>query len=331
VKCLVTGGGGFLGLEIVRLLRERGDEVISASRSSHAEVLELGAQCVELELNDSAALLGALRGVDVVFHTAAKAGVWGSRAEYWRTNVDGTASVIAQCRRAQVPKLVFSSSPSVCFDGQDHLRASNDLPHATHFLAEYPRSKAAAERLVLTANDKQGLSTVALRPHLIIGARDPHLVPRLMARARAGKLSQVGDGRNEVTLCPVQSAAHAHVLAADTLRPHAPHAGRAYFIGQEEPVLLWPWIASLLAAAGVAPTRRKLSAAFAYRLGALCEIAWRSLPLSGEPPMTRFLAAQLSSSHSYDMNPARRDFGYREQVSLEKANAAIVAALPRAK
>lgn len=327
MKCLVSGGGGFLGFEICSRLRARGDEVISVSRTLHPALDALGVRSLAIELNEDRALAEALRGVDTVFHTAAKAGVWGRREEFWRTNVDGSVNLLAHCRRAGVRRFVFSSSPSVTFDGSDHVHASNDLPQATRFLAAYPESKAVAERRVLEAHGMDGMSTVALRPHLIIGVRDPHLVPRLLARARAGKLAIIGAGFNEVTLCPVENAAHAHLLAADALSPDAPHAGRAYFIGCEEPVKLWVWIQDLLKRAGVAPIRRKIPAPLAYGLGGVCELAWRGMALGGEPPMTRFVAAQLSRSHSFDMRPAQRDFGYRELITLEESTAAIVAAL----
>lgn len=325
MRCLVTGGGGFLGREIVERLLARGDEVISISRSRHPEIEALGARSLAIELNEREPLFAALRGIDVVFHTAAKAGVWGSRESYWPTNVDGTANLLAHCVKAGVHRFVHTSSPSVTFDGTDQVRASNDLPLADLFLAAYPETKAEAERLVLAANGNSDLATVALRPHLIIGARDPHLVPKLVQRAKSGRLRVVGNGRNEVTLCAVENAAHAHLLAADALAIGAAHAGRAYFIGQEEPVLLWPWLIALFERIGVEPPRRRLSAPAAYALGAACEFIWRTLGREDDPPMTRFVAQQLSRSHSFDMAPARRDFGYREIVTLIQATDAIVA------
>jgi nucleoside-diphosphate-sugar epimerase len=177
---------------------------------------------------------------------------------------------------------------------------------------------------VLAAHGTGGLATCALRPHLIIGPRDPHLVPRLLARARAGKLAIVGDGRNEVTLCAVENAVHAHLLAAQTLALGAPHGGKAYFIGQNEPVLLWAWIGELLERVGLPPLRRRVPRALAHAAGATCEMAWKLARRAGEPPMTRFVALQLASSHSYDMGPARRDFGYGEVRTLEQATDAIV-------
>jgi 2-alkyl-3-oxoalkanoate reductase len=325
VRALVTGGGGFVGGAIVRALLARGDEVVSYSRSAYPALERLGVACVRGDLSDLSALRGAARGADAVFHVAAKAGVWGARAEYERTNVEGTRSVLAAAREAGIPRLVMTSSPSVCFDGQDHLGASNDLPRATRFLADYPRTTARAEELVLAANSS-ALATCALRPHLVFGPGDPHLVPRLVERARAGRLAIVGDGRNRVSLCHVENAAAAHLDAADRLAVGAPHAGRAYFIAQREPVVLWQWIAELLARLGVAAPTRRVPLGLAYAAGAACEGFWRLARRAGEPPMTRFVALQLARSHVYDLAPAERDFGYVERVPLGPATEQTVAA-----
>lgn len=325
MRVLVTGGGGFVGGAIVRELLARGYEVSSMSRGAIPELAALGVHCVRANLGDAAAVQRALAGHELVFHCAAKAGIWGSAAELQRTNVDGTRHVLDACRAHGVRRLVFTSSPSVCFDGRDHVRASNDLPRAQRFLAPYPRTKAAAEALVLAANGAHGLATVALRPHLVFGPGDPHLLPRLVERARRGKLAIVGRGDNEVSLTYVENAALAHVVAAEALSLDAPHAGRAYFLGNREPVALWPWIDALLARLSIPPVRRRVPFALAYSAGATLELAWRALHLAGEPPMTRFLAAQLASSHSYDLAPAERDFGYVERVPMDEAVARSVA------
>jgi len=318
VKALVTGGGGFLGTALCRLLRERGWSVRSVSRAAHPHLAELGVEHRRADLADEGALTDAAAGCDITFHVAAKAGVWGRREDYERCNVLGTRNVIAACRAAGVPRLVHTSSPSVCFDGTDQLDAGNDLPLASRFLAYYPETKARAEREVLAANGDT-LATCALRPHLVFGPGDPHLLPRLVARARAGKLARVGDGENEVTLCFVENAALAHLLAGERLEPGAPHAGRAYFIGQRRPVKLWRWIDELLGRLDIPPVERRVSLRTAYRLGAALELLWRTLRLPGEPPMTRFVATQLATSHSYSMEPASRDFGYAPAVDMTEA------------
>ncbi len=305
------------------MLLADGASVTSVSRSSYAELEALGVRCVRADLSDADSCRAAIRGADVVFHVAAKAGYWGARAGYWEANVVGTRNVLEACRAGGVGRLVYTSSPSVCFDGREHVEASNDLPYARRFLAAYPASKAAAEALVLAA-DGPDLATVALRPHLIFGPRDPHLVPRLVERARAGRLFIVGDGRNRVGLTHVDNAAHAHLCAARALEPGAACAGRAYFVTNRESVVLWDWIAALLKRLGVAHSLRRVPLVAARSAGALAELAWSALRLSGEPPMTRFLALQLARTHTYDMQPARRDLGYAELVGMTEATESVV-------
>ena len=330
MKLLVTGGGGFLGGAIVRRAVERGDTVRSISRGSYPELDALGVASFRADLGDEgpatrAELDRALEGVDCVVHTAAKAGVWGAHADFHRANVVATRQVVEAALRQGVPRFVHTSSPSVCFTGADEVDAGNDLPLADEFLAHYPATKAAAERLVL-ATSGSAMATCALRPHLIFGPGDPHLFPRLIERGKRKKLKRVGSGTNEVTLCYVDNAAHAHLLAADALAPGAPHAGRSYFIGQTEPVNLWDWLDHVFAELGLPPIRGQVSATTARRAGAVLEGVWKLLRLPGEPPMTRFVAAQLSTSHSYAMEPAARDFGYAPIVDLEAATARAIAA-----
>ncbi len=330
VKCLVTGGGGFLGLAIVRLLRARGDQVVSYSRSRHESVERLGGTCALGDVTDMARLSESMSRVDVVFHVAAKAGVWGPRHEYEHVNVLGTTAVVAAAVQAGVPRLVHTSSPSVCFNGQDHLDASNDLPYAARFLAHYPRTKMLAEKYVLSWNGR-GIATVALRPHLLVGPGDPHLLPRIAERARAGKLRVVGDGENRVSLTDIDNAAWAHLDAADRLASGDGHAGKAYFIAQRESVPMWPWIADVLARAGVSGPKGRVPLRLAHAIGAGCEAWWSLTKRDGEPPMTRFVALQLARSHTYDLGPAQRDFGYVERVSNEAMTERAVASIPPAR
>lgn len=327
MRALVTGGGGFLGRAIVEALLAEGHTVTTLSRGEHAELRALGVRHVRADLADSAAMRDSFRGQETVFHAAAKAGVWGRWADYERANVTATRNVIAACERHRVRRLVFTSSPSVVFDGRDQLDAGDDLPYPRRYLAHYPRSKAQAEQLVLGTNGRWGLATCALRPHLIFGARDPHLVPRVIAQARAGRLAIVGAGDNLVSMTDVENAAAAHLDAARTLSLAAPHAGRAYFVNQREPVRLWDWIGELLDALGIARPRRRVGERAAYAAGASLEFAWSLLRLQGEPPMTRFVARQLARSHTYDLGPAQRDFGYRERIDMAHATRRLHAAL----
>jgi nucleoside-diphosphate-sugar epimerase len=305
MKALVTGGGGFLALYIAEQLAARGDRVRALIRRDCAELEQLGAEIFRADVRDAAAVAKACAGVDIVYHVAGVAGIWGPWEHYYSINTVGTRNVIAGCRSAHVGKLVYTSSPSVTFDGSAQEGVDESGPYSQRWLCHYPHSKALAEAEVLAANGPD-LATCALRPHLIWGPRDHHLVPRLIERARSGKLRRVGDGQNLIDMVYVENAAAAHLLAADRLRPDSPVAGRAYYISQGAPVNCWGWINELLALAGLPA---------AWAVGAACEIVYGALRIRREPPMSRFLAAQLGRSHYFDISRARADFGYQPAIS----------------
>jgi len=274
----------------------------------------LGATWAKGDLRDANEIRDACQNVDVVFHTAALAGVWGDWDTYFQINTQGTQNVIDACRANGIGKLVYTSSPSVTFDGGDQEGVDESVRYPTKFLAHYPHSKALAEQLVLAANDDQ-LSTCSLRPHLIWGPGDPHLVPRIIDRARSGRLRRVGNGRNLVDISYVDNAADAHRLAADELFGEAKCAGKAYFISQGEPVNCWVWIDEVLKLAGEPPLHKSISYRSAYAIGGVLEAVYKLLRRREEPPMTRFVASQLATSHYFDLSAATRDFGFAARVS----------------
>lgn len=317
MKVLVTGGGGFLGQAIVRQLVARGDTVRSLQRSASPELTEIGVACLRGDIADASAVEQAATGCEMVFHVAAKAGVWGPVIDFHRANVVGTENVLNACKKLGIAKLIYTSSPSVVFNGQDESGIDESVPYPRHYLSLYPRTKAFAERLVLAANSPT-LATVSLRPHLIWGPGDNHLFPRLVQRAREGKLRRVGDGMNLVDTTYVDNAADAHLLAASRLAPGSAVAGKAYFISNGEPVSLWALIDLLLACAGEPPITRSISARSAYWIGSLLEFVYGVTGRVDEPPMTRFVARQLATEHWFRIDAARRDFGYAPRVSINE-------------
>jgi nucleoside-diphosphate-sugar epimerase len=316
---LVTGGGGFLGRYIVEQLLDRGERVRSFGRGAYPELEALGVEVVRGDLANREAVARACEGVDTVFHVAARPGVSVQRPPYERANTLGTENVLQACRRHGVSRLIYTSSPSVTFAGVDQCGVNESVPLAFDWLEQYQSyysyTKALAEQQVIEANSEV-LRTCALRPHLIWGPRDKHLIPRLIAKARAGRLRRVGEGTNRVDMIYVENAAEAHLQAADALaRDDSPVAGKAYFLSQGEPVNCWEWIDEILALVDLPAVKKSISQASAWRVGAGLEVVYRALRLRSEPPMTRFLAAQLATSHWFDIRAARRDFGYQPRIS----------------
>lgn len=325
---VVTGGGGFLGGAVVRQLLRRGEAVRSVQRSDAPTLRELGVEVVQADLSDASACLEALRSADAVIHVAAKAGIWGSDESFQRANVLATQNVIAACRALHIPKLVYTSTPSVVHAGGDVEGADESAPVAQHFSTAYPRTKALAEALILAANDAD-LSTVALRPHLIWGPGDTQLTARVLQRARAGRLRLVGGGLKWIDTVFVENAAAAHLNALDRLAPGAACAGHAYFITQDEPMPQRDFINAMLAVAGLPPCEKSIHPRVAWLAGAFLEVVWRVLGRSEDPPMTRFLAEQLATAHWYNIAAARRDLGYCPAISVAAGLEALRDSLTR--
>lgn len=318
MKILVTGGGGFLGQALCRGLVERGHEVASFNRGDYPVLQAIGVQQLRGDLADRDAVVSAFAGgFDAVFHNAAKAGAWGSYQSYHSANVVGTRNVIDACRAHGIGKLVYTSTPSVTHRATHPVEGgtAEAVPYGEGFKAPYAATKAIAEKAVLAANDAK-LATVALRPRLIWGPGDQQILPRLVARAKAGRLRIVGSGDNKVDTTYIDNAAQAHFDAFEHLAPGSACAGRAYFISNGEPWPMRELLNALLRAAGAPEVHKHLPFRAAYAAGVACEALWRALPLDGEPPMTRFLAEQLATAHWYSMEPARRDFGYAPRVSM---------------
>ncbi len=385
---MVTGATGFLGGHILTRLLAAGRTVTVVSRTHQPALAARGLRVVVGSLADPATCAEAVRGVETVFHVAARVGVWGRYTDFFQDNVVTTRTLLAAARAAGVRRFVYTSTPSVVYNGLPLSGADESLPLTASSPSPYPLTKALAEREVLAAN-APGFATCALRPHLIWGVGDPHLVPRILARAAAGRLRIVGGGQNLVDMVHVENAADAHLLAEQALLPlpssidianrstidtspeivapiscqsmidkslvslaaggatsgtasgaaeqavgggadqaAGPAAGRAYFITNGEPISLWQWIDDLLGALDRPPLPSfRVPSGAAYALGAVCEATWAILRRADEPPMTRFIAAELAKDHWFNITAARRDLGYVPRISMTAGTAELIAAL----
>ena len=348
----VTGAGGFLGKAICLRLLAAGIKVTGFARGHYPELEALGVVMLQGDLVNKDLLQQAMQGCDIVFHVASKAGVWGDRDSYFCPNVKGAANVIAACKALKIDKLVYTSTPSVTFAGQDESGIDESTPYATRFLNHYAHSKAIAEKMMLDANQvgdmplenpdvtqvssqvttqataPYALKTVALRPHLIWGPGDPHLVPRVLSRGRLGKLKLVGREDKLVDTIYIDNAAYAHVLAALELCQAKPKCqGKAYFLSNDEPITMAEMINLILACDALPPVTKHVPQSVAYVVGAVLESVHYLLKKQEEPMMTRFVARQLSCSHYFDISAAKRDLGYRALVSINQGMARLKVSL----
>ena len=319
MNVLVTGGGGFVGRHLINRLLERGYSVSSLGRQPQPELEAQGVQVIQGDLTDSQCVLDACRGQGAVFHVAAKAGIWGNWKSFYQPNVIGARNVVTACKKHAISRLVYTSTPSVVFNRRPFNGADESLPYGSRWLCHYAHTKAIAEAELLAANDSDSnLKVVALRPHLVFGPGDPHLLPRVLAKAKANRLRIVGDGNATVDVSYVENVAEAHLNALDALEA-GKGAGKAYFISQGEPVRLWDWINTLLQKLEIAPVKGKVPLPVAYAAGGACEALWQILRRKEDPPMTRFVAVELAKNHFFSIEAAKRDLNYSPQIKMDTA------------
>jgi nucleoside-diphosphate-sugar epimerase len=282
----------------------------------------------EGDLQDAPSLEAAARGVSAVIHCAGLSGMWGPLSDYVETNLMGTARVLAAARRQKVGLFIYTSSPSVVHSGASLNAIDESAPYSLDISQPYAYSKMLAERLVLSEN-RPGMKSLALRPHLIWGPGDPHILPRLVERAKAGRLF-LFSGEPKVDSTFIDNAALAHVLALEKLEAGAPVDGQAYFIAQDEPMELSVLVNRLLKAAGAPMVKGRLSPRIGLWGARALELIWRLANKSTDPPLTVFTVRQMSTSHFFNLSKAKSLLGYAPAVTTAQGLAKLAESLASA-
>lgn len=321
---LVTGAGGFVGLRLVKVLSELGFKVHTLQRGIYPElnlpnVKNFSASIGNKNKENQNTIDLALNGVNAIFHVASKIGMWGEYLDYYQTNVEGTEDLVNRAKERGIKYFVYTSTPSVVFDQGDILGFDESLPYPKKHLNYYGKTKRMAEEFVLKSASMNFISA-AIRPHLIFGPGDKQLIPKVIKAHQEGRLKMIGDGNNLVDVSYIDNVIDAHLkLFLQMLVDPKPVCGKAYFIGQRQPVKLWEFTNTLLSGIGLTPITKKIPVALAYGLGFIIEIIFTVLRIKKiEPPMTRFIALQLGKSHYFSHQNAINDFGYEELVTTEE-------------
>ena len=311
MKVLVTGASGLLGGAVAAAVRDAGHMVTTFQRRPSGVT---GVGDALGTVTDRAAVEAAVAGQDAVVHLAAKVSLTGDAAEFERVNVGGSATIVEAMRAAGVPRLVFVSSPSVAHAGSS-IVGDDALPaDPEHARGDYARTKALAERATLAA-DSAALRVVVVRPHLVWGPGDTQLVERIVARAAAGRLPLLDHGAALIDSLYVDNAATG--IAAALERVDVVH-GNAYVLTNGEPRPVADLMAGIAEAGGAPAPRLRVPSGVARAAGSVVEALWRVRPGEDEPPMTRFLAEQLSTAHWFDQRRTRAELQWEPAVSLDE-------------
>ena len=321
MRVLVTGASGFLGQATAAAVRGAGHEVRTFQRRPSGVE---GVSDVLGSMTDPAAVARAVDGIEAVVHLAAKVSLAGDPDDFVRVNVDGTRTLLDAARGAGVERFVFVSSPSVAHTGSSLVGADAGPAEPARARGDYARTKAAAELLALAA-DAPGFAVVAVRPHLVWGPGDTQLVGRIVDRARSGRLPLLDSGAALIDTLYVDNAASAMVAALDHAADDGVH-GTAYVVTNGEPRPVGDLLAGICTASGVPAPRVHVPAGVARFAGSLVEAVWRVRAGEDEPPMTRFLAEQLSTAHWFDQRRTRRDLQWTPAVSIDEGLGRLAAA-----
>ena len=312
---LVTGGGGFLGKALVQALLRDGAVVKSVSRSWYPELDALGVEQYSVDISNPSFIGDPFfQGITDIFHTAAKVDMWGAYKDFVAVNVEGTKNLLQLCNVHGIQHFIFTSSPSVIACGKDLRNVDESYPYPIKPEADYPATKAIAERLVVRAGkdhvQNNATKTITLRPHLLFGPGDTSLEYLIIKKAKAGRLVQVGNGKNLADFCFIDDCVEAHIKALVALQKNSNLSGNIYFISQGKPILLWQWIEAALKRNGLPAITKKVPAKLACIIGAGFEFLSALTGGRFEPPFTKFLAEEMSTDHYFDISAARRDLGF---------------------
>jgi nucleoside-diphosphate-sugar epimerase len=320
MKILVSGGTGFVGTAVTDILLALGHEVHTIGRSTPSfNNKSKNRYHHRFDLTKDNLPESLISGTEIFFHIAAKAGVWGSYSEFFSANVTATRKILTACQSYHIPKLIYTSTPSVVFSEKPIRNGTETLPYCKNEISPYAQTKSIAEKEVLKAHVPGKMQTIALRPHLVWGKGDPHLLPRVIQRHRAGKLKIVGDGTNQVDLTHIDNVAHAHICAMNSMLKNENLGGKPYFISQGEPVYLWDWLNQLFQRIDLPPLSQSLNFKTAFLVGSSLESIWSVLKIKKEPPMTRFVACQLAHDHWFSTKSAEADLSYKPVIKMNQA------------
>ncbi|MBS3182831.1 NAD-dependent epimerase/dehydratase family protein [Leucobacter manosquensis] len=316
MKVLVTGASGVLGSSVVRALIDGGDEVTTLQRRPSGVE---SARDVLGSVTEDDAVARAMAGQAAVIHLAAKVSMAGDARDFERVNIDGTRSVLDAARSAGVTRFVHISSPSVAHSGTSLVGAPAEAADPTSARGEYARTKGEGELLALAASSDE-FPVLVLRPHLVWGPGDTQLTERIIVRSRQGRMPILGSGAALVDTLYLSNAVDAMIAALDAVtRVH----GEALVVTNGEPRPIAEFIERLALAGGARKPRLRLPVGLALAAGTTVDTVWNLQEHDDEPPLTRFLAEQMSTAHWFDQRRTREVLKWEPAVSFAEGMAAV--------
>jgi len=313
-QILVTGATGFLGSRTVERLSVMSGLSVRATGRKLKTYNQVKADNVHYmlgDLNDSDFVSQLVDGVDCIVHAAALSSPWGSKDDFWESNVNPTKMLLEAATRQDVTRFVFISTPSMYFEMKSlfGLKESNSLPRPIN---QYAASKREAERLIRAAT----VPYVILRPRALIGRGDTVILPRILRAHKEARLRQMGNGKNKVDVTPVVNVVDAIVLG---LEAQGKALNETYNISNGDPVALWPMLKTLLAKLSLPSLTKSIPIPLILKVARLME--WHARWFNGnqEPTITVYGVGIMTLNFSMDISKAQNLLGYTPRQSVDEA------------
>jgi len=302
---------------MIEALVAAGHDAVAMARSDRSaeKVERYGATPVRAALGSVSQ--NDLAGCDAVVHAAAFVEEWGTRAQFWEANVEGTTQLLEVAERAGVTRFIHIGTEAALFDGRAlvQIDETEGYPQKQRFL--YSETKAEAERRVLAASTER-FTTLSIRPRFVWGPRDTSVRPAIVRMANAGGWTWLDGGRARTSTTHVENLVHAVLLGLENGR-----GGEAYFVADAEESSLESFLSELAHTAGVELPRRSLPGAVVRPIATVLDAAYRMVGSSTPPPITRFAAAMMSRTITVRTDKAERELGYAPVITLAEGFEAL--------
>lgn len=312
-KVLVTGVYGFLGKYIIKELLDNGYRVVCFGRKKQ-ELDKLKQENVEIYVGDFCVeedILNASKDVDYIIHAGALSTVWGNREDFINTNVKGTKNILYCCKKNNIKRLVYVSSPSVYSDKADRLNIDESDFDENNKLNYYIESKIIAENEIHKTKE---VPFVIIRPRGLFGIGDTSIIPRLIKANRKIGIPLFNDGKNIVDITCVENVALALRLAIESKNA----VGKTYNITNGEPREFKNILEELFQQINEQPKYLKISLNLMYGVSDIIEGIYKILHIYKEPMITKYTICTLGYSQTLNIEKAKKDLNYIPKMTLSE-------------
>jgi nucleoside-diphosphate-sugar epimerase len=312
MRIIITGATGFVGRNLAECFHDEGMDVVATGRSSlkGAELRDKGIAFEKADIRETDQVVKAFSPADCVIHCAGKSADGGTYKEFYDANVIGTRNVVEACWKHGIKKIIFTSTPSMYYNGRDRLDIKENEPLPDRQITHYPRTKRIVE-IELAALQEDGYKVIMFRPRALYGRYDNTIVPRILRLAEKKKMPLINNGRALTDITYIDNFTDA---VRTSLSAPDDAWNEIYNISNGDPISMRDWFATVLEIFGRPFKPKNVPVGMAKAMAAIMELA-SQLPFSNKTPaMTRFTVGYMSTSMTMSIEKARQKLGWTPRV-----------------